>query len=76
MSSAPDADDYSVLFNRFGLLLPSMPHTVLSVSVIQVKKASVALSAASVNLLKTSVKLVWASVKSSMALKKPVKSFI
>ena len=56
-SSASDADDYSVLFNSFGLLLLLMPYTVLSASVIQIEKASVTLSTASVSLLKASIKL-------------------
>ena len=57
MPSAPDTDNHSALFNRFSLLLPLMPHTVLSASVIQIEKASIALSAASVSLLKASIKL-------------------
>ena len=56
--SAPDVNDYSALFNGFDLLLLLMPYTVLSASVIQIEKASVALSAASVSLLKTPAKLV------------------
>ena len=57
VSSAPDADNHSALFNRFGLLPSSMPHTVLSASVIQIEKAPVASFITSVNLLKISTKL-------------------
>ena len=53
-----DADDYSALFNEFDLLLLLMPYTVLSVSVIQIEKASVILFTASVNLLKAPIKLI------------------
>ena len=76
MPSASDTNDYSALFNEFGLSLLLMSYTVLSASVIQIEKASIILSATSVNLLKTSTKLAWASVKLSVALKKSVKSFI
>ena len=55
--SAPDVNDYSILFNGFDLLLLLMPYTVLSASVIQIEKVSIILSATSVNLLKASVKL-------------------
>ena len=57
VSSASDADDYSALFDGFGLLSLPMPYTVLSVSVIQVEKAPVTLSAASVSSLKAPAKL-------------------
>ena len=56
--SASNADNYSILFNRFSLLLLLMSYTVLSASVIQIEKASVILFTASVNLLKVFAKLI------------------
>ena len=75
-SSASDVNNYSALFNRFDLLPLLMPYTVLSVSVIQIEKASIVLSAASVSLLKASIKLIQTPIKSSVALKKLAKPFI
>ena len=73
MSSASDVNNYSALFKGFSLLLLLMPHTVLSVTLIQIEKASVVLSITSVSLLKASIKLIWGSVKLSVASKQSVK---
>ena len=76
ISSASDVNDYSALFKGFNLLLSLMSHTVLSVSVIQIEKASIILSAASVSLFKISIKLIQTSIKLSVTLKKSAKPFI
>ena len=68
-SSASDVNNYSILFEGFGLLLLLMFYTVLSASVIRVEKASITLSTASINLLKTSIKFIQTSIKLSVALK-------
>ena len=58
MSSASDVNNYSVLFNRFNLLLLLMSYTVLSASVIQIEKAFIISSTTSISLFKASVKLI------------------
>ena len=58
MPSASDTDNYSILFNKFSLLLPLMSYTVPSASVIQIEKASVTLFTASVSPLKAPIKLI------------------